>query len=212
MIQVLIVDDHPLLGEGTKRLIDGEPDMQAFFVLSSEEALKVIPEHSFDLYLYDMHLPGMSGLELAMLTPGGKPILIYSGFDMNSDIDHLLQAGIVGFIEKTASPRQLIRSLRSAIEGCSVFPVPMLQKLVVRESEPPKTFEPLEVILLTDKERSILEGVMAGRSNKELAEALFMSQRTVENNLTGVFAKLGVHSRAEAALTAKKLGLIGSKR
>lgn len=210
MINVLIVDDHPLLGEGTKRLIDNETDMNAFFALSGEEALKIMQKNDFDLYLYDMHLPGISGLELAMQTPVGKPILIYSGFDVTPDFDRLLSAGVVGFIEKTASPSQLIRSLRSAMEGCSVFPVSLLQQLISRNSESSKFSERSEKISLTDKERSILEGVVAGHSNKELAEALFISQRTVEYNLTGIFAKLGVHSRAEAALTATKLGLIAN--
>lgn len=208
MINVLIVDDHPLLGEGTKRLIDNEPDMNAFFALSGEDALNVMQEQDFDLYVYDMHLPGISGLELALQTSAGKPILIYSGFDIAPDFERLLQAGVIGFIEKTASPRQLIRSLRSAMEGCSVFPAYLLQQLILRNSENLKFSEMSEKVLLTDKERSILEGVMAGHSNKELAEALFISQRTVEYNLTGIFAKLGVHSRAEAALVAKKLGLM----
>ncbi|OWA35418.1 hypothetical protein B9G55_12295 [Saccharibacillus sp. O16] len=208
VINVLIVDDHPLLGEGTKRLIDSEPDMQAHFALSGEEALLIMQERLFDLYVYDMHLPGINGLELAMQTAVEKPILIYSGFDITSDLKNLLQAGIVGVIEKTASPRQLIRCLRSALEGCSVFPTSLLHQLVSSQFEVEKLSEVSQKVMLTDKECLILEGVMAGRSNKELAEALFISQRTVEYNLTGIFTKLGVHSRAEAALAAKKLGLI----
>lgn len=208
MINVLIVDDHPLLGEGTKRLIDNEPDMQACFTLSGEEALLIMQERLFDLHVYDMHLSGINGLELAMQTTVGKPILIYSGFDITSDLKHLLQAGIVGVIEKTASPRQLIRCLRSALEGYSVFPTSLLNQLVSSQFEVEKLSEASQKIMLTDKECLILEGVMAGRSNKELAEALFISQRTVEYNLTGIFTKLGVHSRAEAVLAAKKLCLI----
>lgn len=209
MITVLIVDDHPLLGEGTKRLIDEEPDMQAVFAVSAEAALDIMRSERFDLCIYDMNLPGMNGLELARLTSSELPILIYSGFDVSADFEALICAGVVGIVEKTASPRQLIRSLRSALDGFAVLPASLLHRLSLRGAEP--STEPASAlpVPLTDKERLILEGVQAGRSNKELAESLFISQRTVEYNLTGIFAKLNVHSRAEAVLAARKLGAIG---
>ncbi len=208
MITVLIVDDHPLLGEGTKRLIDEEPDMRAVFAGSAEAALDTMRSERFDLCLYDMNLPGMNGLELARLTSSELPILIYSGFDVSADFEALVRAGVIGIVEKTASPRQLIRSLRSALDGFAVLPASLLHRLSLRGAEaiPQDAALPFP---LTDKERLILEGVQAGRSNKELAEALFISQRTVEYNLTGIFAKLNVHSRAEAVLAARKLGAIG---
>ncbi len=209
MITVLIVDDHPLLGEGTKRLIDEEPDMQAVFAVSAEAALDIMRGERFDLCLYDMNLPGMNGLELARLTPSGLPILIYSGFDVSADFEALVRAGVIGIVEKTAPPRQLIRSLRSALDGFAVLPASLLPRLSLRGAEPVPETEALASVSLTDKERLILEGVQAGRSNKELAESLFISQRTVEYNLTGIFAKLNVHSRAEAVLAARKLGAIG---
>lgn len=209
MIDVLIVDDHPLLGEGTKRLIDDESDMRAEFVTTAEAALEVMQDRRFDLYLYDMNLPGMSGLELARLTPSEAPILIYSGFDVSADFESLVCAGVVGIVEKTASPKQLIRSLRSALDGFAVLPASLLHRLSLREASIRDGESPTEVVLLTEKELTLLEGVQAGRSNKELAESLFLSQRTVEYHLTGIFAKLGVHSRAEAVLSARKQGLIG---
>lgn len=211
MITVLIVDDHPLLGEGTRRLIDEEPDMQAVFVASAEAALDTMRSERFDLCLYDMNLPGMNGLELARLTSSELPILIYSGFDVSADFEALVRAGVIGIVEKTASPRQLIRSLRSALDGFAVLPASLLHRLSLRGADnamPDNTAAAFSAPL-TDKERLILEGVQAGRSNKELAEALFISQRTVEYNLTGIFAKLNVHSRAEAVLAARKLGAIG---
>jgi len=209
MIDVLIVDDHPLLGEGTKRLIDNESDMQAEFVTTAEAALEVMQDRRFDLYLYDMNLPGMGGLELARLTPSEAPILIYSGFNVSADFESLVCAGVVGIVEKTASPKQLIRSLRSALDGFAVLPASLLHRLSLREASIRDGESPTEVVLLTEKELTLLKGIQAGRSNKELAESLFLSQRTVEYHLTGIFTKLGVHSRAEAVLSARKQGLIG---
>ncbi len=209
MINVLIVDDHPLLGEGTKRLIDEEPDMQAEFVTTAETAIEVIQARRFDLYVYDMNLPGMSGLELARLTPPEAPILIYSGFDVSADFERLVRVGVVGIVEKTASPKQLIRSLRSALDGSAILPASLLHRLTLGQSNLENMKPSIDTVCLTEKELTLLEGIQAGRSNKELAESLFLSQRTVEYHLTGIFTKLGVHSRAEAVLNARKRGLIG---
>jgi two-component system competent response regulator ComA len=210
MISILIVDDHPVLGAGTKRLIDQENDMKATFVMSGQEALQKMKDEEFDLFIYDMHLPELDGLHLARQTTSNAPILIYSGFDLTSYLSLLIQAGVVGIINKTSSPQQLIRSIRDALEGTASIPFSLFKQMSIVEgfSKTPDEAAP-ELIPLSAKEISILERVLEGKSNKELAELFYISQRTVEYHLTNIFIKLKVHSRAEAVVAAQKQCLLG---
>lgn len=217
---ILLVDDHPMMGEGTKQLIERELDMSVIFVTSGQEALRHIEAQQFDLYIYDMNLPDMDGVELARRSHGHAPILMYSGFEFGSYFNALLQAGVVGFISKTASPTQLIRAIHNALEGIVTMPITLLQQLQRKEnldtysenlceSIDDSKSAPLIIseLVISDKERFILEAIAQGKSNKEIAEELYMSQRTVEYQLTGIFNKFGVHSRTEAVLEAKRHGL-----
>ncbi|AWB43542.1 DNA-binding response regulator [Paenibacillus sp. CAA11] len=208
MNSILLVDDHPLLGAGTKQLIEQEADMKVSFVQTAAEALDLQQKQEFDLYLYDLNLPDMEGLELVRRTQTDAPILIYSGFDMAPQFNLLLRAGAVGFISKASSPSQFIRSIRSALEGTATLPIELLRELRRREEGRPLMSDTPQEILLTEKDRCLLVGIAEGKSNKELAEQFYMSQRTVEYHLTSLFNKFEVHSRSEAVLAARRRGLI----
>lgn len=208
MISVLIVDDHPVLGAGTKRLIEQESDMHAAFVTTGQEALQAMKRQKYDLLIFDMHLSDMDGLQLVRQTTLDVPILIYSGYDLAPYLNLLIQAGVAGIINKTSSPQQLIRSIRDALEGVSSIPIALFKQMSIDENVSSRQEKWADVMLLNEKEISILQHISEGKSNKELAELLYISQRTVEYQLTGIFNKLKVHSRAEAVVAAKKFGLI----
>lgn len=213
LIKVLIVDDHPAVGEGTRAIIEQEDDMQADVISDSEMILDVLNIEKYEVYLVDLYMPALNGIELTKLILQKDPdavVLIYTGFDIVSHYNLLVEAGVSGFISKTATKEQLITSIRCALREEVVIPLQLLKQLR-RVDTSPTTKEgqhDLGVISLSIKEQQILEGVEKGLTNKAIAINLSMSQRTIEYNLTKIFSKLGVSSRTEALIKAREFGLL----
>ncbi|WP_047152348.1 response regulator transcription factor [Aneurinibacillus tyrosinisolvens] len=215
MIRILLVDDHPSVGEGSKNMIEQEEDLQVTIVLSGTEALDILRKETFDLFLFDLHMPVISGLELTqrvIAQDSDAKVLIYTGFEIDPHFNLLIEAGASGFISKTATREQLITTLRCALRNEAVVPVSLLKQLRRTDARIVVSQEGdlLEGVSINEKEQDILSEVSRGKSNKEIAQALLMSQRTVEYHLTRIFSKLSVRSRAEAISKAKELGLLPS--
>jgi len=213
VIQILLVDDHPSVGEGTKSMIEQEDDMKATVVTSSMEALEVLKNQTFDVLMFDLNMPVINGLELTrrvMATDSDTPIIIYTGYDITSHFNILVEVRVSGFISKTASREQLITAIRCALRGEAVIPVSLLHQLRRNDARvyAAGNEESVKCISIDEKEQAILQEVASGKGNREIADILLMSQRTVEYNLTRIFGKLNVHSRSEAMIEAKRLGLI----
>lgn len=213
MIQILLVDDHPSVGEGTKSMIEQEDDMEVNVVTSSMKALEVLKSQTFDLLMFDLNMPVINGLELTrrvMAIDQDTPIIIYTGYDITSHFNILVEVRVSGFISKTASREQLITAIRCALRGEAVIPVSLLHQLRRNDArvDASGNEESLKGISIHEKEQAILQEVSRGKGNREIADILLMSQRTVEYNLTRIFGKLNVRSRSEAIFEAKRLGLI----
>lgn len=213
MINVLIVDDHPAVGEGTKAMIDQEEDMRADVLSDVEEVIANLKEEVYAIYLIDLYMPKVNGVELTKMilqvNPDAK-ILIYTGFDLVSHYNLLIEAGISGFMSKTATQEQLITGIRCALREEVVIPLHLLKQLR-RVNAGPSTSEgeqSLGDIILSSKEQQILDEVSKGLTNNAIAINLSMSQRTIEYHLTKIFTKLGVGSRTEALLKAREYGLL----
>jgi two-component system competent response regulator ComA len=213
VIQILLVDDHPSVGEGVKSMIEQENDMKVTVVTSSMEALEVLKIQTFEVMMFDLNMPVINGLELtrrAIAINSDTPVIIYTGYDITSHFNILVEARVSGFISKTASREQLITTIRCALRGEAVIPVPLLQQLRRNDArvDASRNEVRLEGISINEKEQAILQEVARGKGNREIADILLMSQRTVEYNLTRIFGKLNVHSRSEAISKAKRLRLI----
>ncbi|MYL34650.1 response regulator [Pontibacillus yanchengensis] len=222
MIRILLVDDHPSVGEGTKLMIEKEEDMEVTVVDSAGKALELVPKQEYELMLFDLRMPGMNGIELIkkVRALGVKtPILIYSGYDIGPHFNTLVEAGVSGFISKTEPRDQLIMYIRCVIAGKVILPLSLFKQLrrvevQVGESEPVTASQEAEVVeeatdvSINPKEQEILQEVAKGKSNKEIAKKFYQSQRTIEYNLTEIFRKLQVKSRAEAVLKSKQWGII----
>jgi two-component system competent response regulator ComA len=213
MINVLIVDDHPAVGAGTMAIIEAEEDMEANIITDVEKVLEIIKENKYEIYLVDLYMPKVNGIELTKMILQVDPeatILIYTGFDLVSHYNLLIESGVTGFISKTAGAEQLITAIRCALRDEVVIPLQLLKQLR-RVDAVPSTIEGhqnLGDITLSSKEQQILVGISKGLTNKAIAMELSTSQRTIEYNLTKVFSKLGVSSRTEALLKAKEFGLL----
>ncbi|MHA7967503.1 response regulator transcription factor [Paenibacillus sp. CAU 1782] len=211
MISILLVDDHPSVGEGTKTMIEQDSEIRVTVALSALEALDKVQKESYDLILCDLNMPGISGLELSkrliQIDPDRK-IIIYSGYEIGSHFNLLIESGVSGFISKTASREQLQQSIRSAMRGEAVIPISLLKQLRRQEVPLTRSDKSIQEVSINEREMEILNEVAAGVSNKELAALLHVSQRNVEYQLTRIFEKLNVRSRSEAIREAKRLGLI----
>lgn len=213
MIKVLIVDDHPVVGEGTRSLVEQEEDMTAKVIVESEEIVNLMKEEKYDIYLIDLYMPKINGIELTKIILQIEPeakIIIYTGFDLASHYNLLVEAGVAGFINKTATQEQLITSIRCALREETVISLQLLRQLRRVSGSPTisEDFQTIGELALTNKEQQILDGVSKGATNKAIAINLSMSQRNVEHHLTKIFTKLGVSSRTEALLKAQEFGLL----
>lgn len=210
MIKILIVDDHLSIIEGTKMLLEQESDFQITVENSSLKALDEIKLHRYDVLLFDLYMPYINGLELTKQALAYNPdliILIYTGFDIKPHFNLLVEAGISGFLSKTSSREELVTGIRCALRRQVVLPLSLVKELrrpgIISDGA-----DSQNKIILTQLEEDILGELAKGRSTREIAAALAMSQRSLEYNLTSLYQKFGVRTRVDTVLKAKKLGLI----
>lgn len=217
MIKILLVDDHPAVGAGTKGMIEQDENLIVTVVTSGEKALEVLQQgQQFDVFLFDLYMPTINGLELAkrvVKLDSEAIILIYTGFEIEPHFNLLVEAGVSGFVSKTASQEQLLSAIRCAMRNEAVVPVSLLKQL--RRSDAKASVGKdgeIEDVSINEKEQFILYQISLGKSNQEIAQTLFMSQRTVEYKITNIFRKLKVRSRAEAVMKGKEIGLIPDQK
>ncbi|NNU93391.1 response regulator transcription factor [Geobacillus sp. NFOSA3] len=210
MIHILVVDDHRLVGEGTKNMLESEQDFQVELVTSGTEAEQMMEQRTYDVFLLDWRMPDMSGTELSKRILQKQPnakIVIYTGYDVAPFFNYLIESGITGFVSKTATSEQLITAIRCALRDEAVIPVHLLRQLQLCEVKA-RMVENEEHVALSQLEQEILFEVANGLSNKDIAKKHYISQRSVERHLSRIFTKLHVSSRLEAVEKGKKLGLI----
>lgn len=213
MIHILLVDDHLAVALGTKMIIEQDPDICVTVQTSGKDALELLKTQSFDVVLVDLNMPNMNGLELTgkiLAINSDTIVLIYTGYDIYPHFNFLMEAGVAGFVTKSASQEELITAIRCALNGQALIPITLLQQL--RRIDSRITLSPnekqSEEITINEREQSILQEIARGKSNKEVAQSLFISQRTVEYHLTRIFNKLNAKSRGEVLVIAKRLHLI----
>ncbi|OMD35298.1 response regulator transcription factor [Paenibacillus odorifer] len=211
MIQILLVDDHPSVMEGTRMILEQEGDMKVTLAISAHEVLEMVSSHSFDVMLFDLHIADVNGIDLAkqVLTMNADAIiLIYTGYELTNKFNLMIESGIFGFISKTTNREQLITAVRCALRGEVILPRTLVKQL---RKVPPKGLEINDeqaVSKISKREHEMLTEIAKGKSNKEIAEIVLMSQRSLEYSLTNLFQKLNVKSRIEAAIKAKRLGIL----
>ncbi|MCL4313162.1 MAG: response regulator transcription factor [Actinobacteria bacterium] len=207
LISVLIVDDHALAREGTKQILERH---EGFVVIGEADrgdlAVEMAEQLKPDVVLLDIFLPGMNGVEAARLiaerAPGVK-ILALSAFGDKDYVDAMLDAGVAGYLLKTARPDKLVDAVRAVCSGNVVVDVAVSQRPDLQGSS--RHYSPVD---LTSRELEVVKLVAQGRSNQQIALQLNISRRTVESHLHHIFDKLGVTSRTEVLLYAVEHHLV----
>ncbi|WP_066308756.1 response regulator transcription factor [Bacillus sp. FJAT-29814] len=209
-MEILLVDDHRSVVEGTKLLIESEPDMNVTIETDVYCVSDLVRLKNFDVILFDLYMPNINGADLARRVLMDVPdaiILIYSGFDIAPHFNLLMESGVSGFISKTSTREQLIQAIRSAARKEAVIPMGLLKQLRRQEIEV-HSETGAETTVIGKKEETLLRELAKGHSNKEISKTLLISQRSLEYSLTELFLKLNVNSRVEAIKKAKNLGIL----
>jgi two-component system NarL family response regulator len=204
-IRVLVVDDHPPMRMGLVALIKGQPGMEVVAEASDgEEAIEVYEDVRPDIVLMDLRMPGMGGVE-AILAIRKKHldarVIVLSTYDADEDIYRAMQSGAKSYLLKDMSTEEIVATIRSVHAGESLLPRQVAERLTVSEQRDP----------LTERERDVLEALIKGRSNKEIASGLFISEDTVKSHLKTLFFKLRVRDRTGAAVEAIRHGIVHLK-
>jgi len=210
-LTILIADDHPLVREALHQSLEGEEDMKVVAEASDgEEAVKLASELKPNVVVMDIVMPKLNGIEATRKIKEINPdtaILILTAYDDDEYVLGLLDAGAAGYLLKSARGRDLVGAIRTIRAGESVLHPKIIAKLLKRATMAP-VGEHKASELLTERESEILKLVTSGMSNKEIAEKLFLSQRTIKAHLTNIFNKLNVASRSEAIVKGLQWGLV----
>ncbi|RPI87974.1 MAG: DNA-binding response regulator [Chloroflexi bacterium] len=203
---VVLVDDHPVVRAGIKNLLERAPDIVVIGEASDgNDALKMVTDLSPDVLLLDMELPGISGSEVAQkLQKAGAQtkILALSAHDDKQYIQELLANGAAGYLVKEEVPEAIVEAVRGVSRGEKGW----VSRRVAAQMSTWMGGETQERNGLTTREVQVLQNVVAGKTNQEIGLTLGISEKTVEKHLEGIFGKLGVASRVEAAVRAVREG------
>jgi len=208
-LRILIVDDHAIVREGQRALIETEPGMEV--VGEAPDGIQAVEmAHSLqpDVILLDLVMPRKGGLEAIREIKEQDPkarILVLTSFAEDENVYAAIKAGAQGYLMKDASPQDILVAIREVHRGEPSMDPSIAQKLMrelQRSSDLPPSEEPL-----TEREVEVLKLLAQGLQNKEIAEELVISERTVSTHVSNILSKLHLANRTQAALYALKEGL-----
>ncbi len=210
--RVLACDDHAVVLAGLRSILDTEKDFQIVGeAKNAEQAIELAAHLQPDLVLMDISMPGLNGLEaiprLNEVAPEAK-VLILTVHDDEAYFFQALQAGVAGYVLKGSSTDELLAALRLANQGGVPIPRALIPKFLTDFMEHAQEDTVSSYSTLSSREQEILKLVCKGRTNKQIAEELFLSVRTVERNRSSIMRKAGLENRAELMAYAVRHGFL----
>jgi DNA-binding NarL/FixJ family response regulator len=211
-IRVLIVDDHEIVREGLQTLLAEEPDFEVVGTAGNGAAAVALAEGTKpDVIVMDLVMPELNGIEATRRILGSNPearVLVLTTFADDQRVREAIQAGAIGYLLKDVLKADLVRALRDAAMGRPSLH-PEVQQHLMREvaGRTSSHGQAAPHLSLTERELGILRLIAEGRSNKEIAAALYLTEGTIKGYVSTIFDKLGVEDRTQAALYAVKHGL-----
>jgi DNA-binding NarL/FixJ family response regulator len=201
-IRVLVVEDHPMVRQGLIALLANAPGIEVVgSAADGLEAMQVFRTLRPDVTLMDLQMPKLGGVDaiarIRLESPGAR-FIVLTTFDGDEDIYRAMQAGAKGYLLKGMEVETLLAAIRTVHAGRSSVPSAIAEKLAQRVSSQD----------LTSRELNVLERIVAGRANKEIASDLHISEATVKSHVNSLLGKLGVGDRTQAAVVALQRGLV----
>jgi DNA-binding NarL/FixJ family response regulator len=205
-----LADDHVILRQGTRQLLEHEPDIEVVGEASDgAEAVELVSKLKPDIVIIDVAMPHMNGIEatkkIKEILPGTK-ILVLTGYDYDEYIFSLLEIGAAGYLLKDVSGDDLVGAVRAVYQGEPVLHPAVMRKLMNRFKTPTTRQTDTPIDVLSEREMEVLKLAVSGKSNKDIADGLNISLRTVQAHMRSIFNKLGVGSRSEAIVSGLKKG------
>lgn len=206
MIRILLADDHPVVREGLRAMLDAETDLEVVGEASSgpqaeAQAAALLP----DIVLMDLRMPGGGGVDsIVRMTAAGLPcrVVVLTTYETDGDILRAVEAGAAGYLLKDLARGELADSVRAAARGETVLAPTVAARLVDHFRARPERPH------LSDRETAILRLVAEGCTNAEIGRRLFIGESTVKTHLLRAYGKLGVDDRTAAVTSAMRLGLL----
>ena len=201
-ISVMVVDDHPLIRVGIAAIVNARADMTVVAQAgTAEEALELFRRHKPDVTLMDLRLPGIGGVEAIAAMRTTRPdarFIVVTTYDGDEDIHRALEAGAQGYIIKGMPYQTLVEAVHRVHLGKRFLPLPVANALASRMPDSD----------LSPREMEVLHLLVAGRSNKEIAQKLDITEATVKSHVSTILMRLGVEDRTQAVVTALQRGLV----
>jgi DNA-binding NarL/FixJ family response regulator len=215
MIRVLIADDHELMRNGLRAILDAQQDIEVIGeaehgAQAVENAISLHP----DVVIMDIRMPRLDGIEatkrLAVQGEQTPKVLVLTTFDLDEYVYEALRAGAAGFLLKDTPPRQLAEAVRTIAAGESLLAPAVTKRLIERYVSRPRsdTARRGRFAELTERELEVLQLITRGLSNSEIGARLFLSEATVKTHVTRILSKLGVRDRVQAVVLAYESGLV----
>jgi DNA-binding NarL/FixJ family response regulator len=212
-IRVMICDDHTILREGIRLLLNSQPDIEVVEeAVDGREAVEKARAVKPDVILMDIAMPFLNGLEATKQIRRDNPnarVLVLTMYESDEYVSQMLEAGAAGYVLKKVAGSELVYALRAVYQG-EAFLYPSITKRLVEDylrrvesGQERDTFDGL-----TDREREVLQLIAEGHTNKEIADLLNLSVRTVQNHRAHIMEKLGMHDRGELIKYAIQKGII----
>jgi DNA-binding NarL/FixJ family response regulator len=206
MIRILIVDDHPVVREGLVAVLEDAQDFEVVGAAgSADEALAAAAAARPDVVLLDLEMPGTNGIDaipLLAATASHPRVIVLTAYDTEERVLGAIRAGAGGYLLKGAPASEIALAIRSVAEGGSYLTPRVASWVVARLHDPRRPGT------LSGRERQVLRLVAQGMSNKQIAQHLDITERTVKFHMTSIFNKLGAENRAQAIALAAQRGLL----
>ena len=208
-IRVVVADDHPIVRAGLVALLSSFPDMEIVGTATTgREAVREVVTTRPDVALLDLKMPELDGIaatrEIAKAAPD-VGILVLTMYDDDDSVFSAMRAGARGYLVKGAEQEEIARAIRAVAAGEAIFGPGVARRVLGFFSAPPPAAEPFPE--LTTREREILDLLAAGLSNTAIADRLNLASKTVANNVSTIFTKLGTADRSAAIIQARNAGL-----